>query len=473
MTSHKITRTFPSVCIPSSNGGLPVEVCLVAQLAPGAGNHLYAGVVARQQAHENFVDQLDEPSTKLHGSDFAKGDLSALYSFAVGPNGHPFHQHAGQRLFTAISGSSGAQLRFSSASNEQLEHDPQAFIDALQLINIPADSLFTVRFGGETWHQFVPLKPAAGHPAFFALSCHINELGGIHDEAERAQIIANQATIPSLTRLLPQNVLDLLASSPPDAASANTVELTLTVASDSLQHAWCKQVRQGLGLLFGRLGRWRTADGFLRTSGPRPKAQFLPQLPAGSLLAQQFQGQPLHHEDTFSIRLKRSQLPGGDAPALLAALLHSFMRQPPRTVTQLMRLRNTLVRPWGLRTSDLGCPVSSLLSDDKSRLFAGQFPVLEQAITPQHAQVVLGADDKHLRFRSCVGVEIIDQHTVQFTLGTRVQCKNRFGQLYMTLIHGVHLGYVVPAMLERAVAQLLPSPADATLPAPAPLGATH
>jgi hypothetical protein len=66
----------------------------------------------------------------------------------VGPKGHPFHRHAGHRIFTAVSGSGGAQLRFSSASEQQIQEDPHNFMRALRFVNIPPDCLFTVRFGG-------------------------------------------------------------------------------------------------------------------------------------------------------------------------------------------------------------------------------------------------------------------------------------------------------------------------------------
>src|SRR6185437_7509689 len=107
-------RTFPSVRIDSLSGGLPIEVTLIAQLGPGAGDGLFATACARQQAHASFVDALDEPSARLGEMNLAKGDATSLYSFAVGAKGHPFHRHAGHRLFTAVSGSGGAQLRFSS-----------------------------------------------------------------------------------------------------------------------------------------------------------------------------------------------------------------------------------------------------------------------------------------------------------------------------------------------------------------------
>ncbi len=188
-TLTRVTQTFPSASLASFSGGLPVEVALIAQLGPGSGNHLFASVAARQQAHREFIDELDEPSARLGATDFPNGDPSALYSFVVGPKGHPFHRHAGHRIFTAISGSGGAQLRFSSASQTQIDENPHNFVKALQHINIPPDCLFTVRFGGETWHQFAPLQANSPHPVFFALSCHTNELGGALPEILRQQVM--------------------------------------------------------------------------------------------------------------------------------------------------------------------------------------------------------------------------------------------------------------------------------------------
>ncbi|WWW36894.1 hypothetical protein V8017_09145 [Stenotrophomonas rhizophila] len=53
-------------------------------------------------------------------------------------------------MFTAIAGSGGAQLRFSTVSDAQLQQDPAAFVRALRCIDVPPDCLFTVRFGSGT-----------------------------------------------------------------------------------------------------------------------------------------------------------------------------------------------------------------------------------------------------------------------------------------------------------------------------------
>ena len=437
----QVVETFPSVRIPSESGGLPVEVSLIAQLGHGAGNHLFASVAARQRRHTAFVDELDEPSARLGGANFPKGDPSSLYSFVVGPRGHPFHRHAGHRIFTAVSGSGGAQLRFSSASPRQIAEDPHSFVRALRFVNIPPDCLFTVRFGGETWHQFYPL------------SQNSNELGGDLPEELRQKVLANHADIPSLTELLPAPVAALLAAKDFQAQAVPTTALSLDAPEGTFHRVVCNRVRSGAGFVRGAWGNWKDAGGFLSYAGPERPVREMKGTPEGSLLRRHLSEFHLHHEDTFILGLEGVSLKNARASQLLASLLEGFLLNAPSGVSRLMAVRNVLVKPLGLRTSPLGCPVSSLLSPKADNLFAGQYPVLDQEVNPAdtRAQVILGANDKHLSFRSCVGVEILSETRADITLGTRVHCKNGFGRFYMAVIDRVHRGYISPAMLRRAV----------------------
>ncbi|MFL6657579.1 MAG: DUF2867 domain-containing protein [Massilia sp.] len=455
-TMTQVVSTFPSARIESQSGGVAVEVSLIAQLMHGSGNHLFASVSNRQQQHQDFVDELDEPSAKLGGTNFDKGDPTSLYSFVVGPKGHPFHRHAGHRIFTAVSGSGGAQLRFSSASMAQITEDPHSFVRALQCINIPPDCMFTVRFGGETWHQFAPLTKNSRHPVFFALSCHTNELGGDLSDELKEQVLANAATIPSLTTVLPQHVADLLEIALRQS-QVHTVDLSLEAPPGSLQRLMCGNARSSVGTVLGAWGRWRKPQGYVSSQAHRSDVVELEATPAGSLLLDQFKDVRFHHDDTFSLTMEMGSFKQSNASTLLAAVLEGFLNSPPTGVARMMAFRNFLVCPIGLRTSPLGCPVSSLLSPDRSNLFAGRFPVLAQETNAQQtrAQVVLGANDKHLVFRSCVGVTLLPHGRVQFTLGTRVRCKNLFGRFYMAAIDRVHRTYVTPVMLSRAVEHVM------------------
>lgn len=449
----QVVHTFPSVHIPSCSGGLSVEVSLIAQLGHGAGNHLFSDVSLRQKHHHEFSDELDEPSAKIGGTDYNKDDYTALYTFVVGPNGHPFHRHAGHRIFTAVSGSGGAQLRFSSASQQQILDDPHNFIKALHFVNIPPDCLFTVRFGGETWHQFYPLSKNSLHPVLFALSCHTNELGGDLSDDLKKQVIANAATIPSLTELLPQNVLDLLQSDDFQEQMVLTTTLSLDAPAGTLHRKVCDTFRGSMGLVRGAWGKWFHMPGFKSQAAIVRDVEALRTLPENSILRTQMQGKSIDHIDMFRVVVRGKNLRGIGASALLAYILEGFLRDAPKNVSRLMAFRNVMVAPFGLRTSPLACPVSSLLSDRAGPLFAGQYPVIDQAVDANDtvAQIVLGADDKHLQFRSSVGVKMIDDITAEISLGNIIHYKNNFGKFYMAMIDLVHRHYIAPTMLRRAI----------------------
>jgi Protein of unknown function (DUF2867) len=187
--------------------------------------------------------------------------------------------------------------------------------------------------------------------------------------------------------------------------------------------------------------------------------QTLPQAPQGSLLNEQLNDITFGHSDYFFCDIR---LPAAlSAQQLLALTLDAFVNHPPRGVGRLMRFRNALVKPLGLRTATLGCPVSSLLGKADSDLFDNRYPVLAQRHTAHAAQVILGANDKHLKFRSCVGVlrtaSLVENGFARWrvSLGTRVHYNNWFGRFYMAAIDAVHRRYVAPTMLRFAVAGLL------------------
>jgi len=460
MSPHaRAVATFPSTSLPSRSGGLPVDVTLIAQMGHGSGDPLVAGAAARQRAHAHFVDALDEPSAKLAGADFENGDPTSLYSFTVEAKGHPFHRHAGHRVFTAISGSGGVQLRFADATPAQLAEDPMSFLRSLRYIDIPPDCLFTVRFGGGTWHQFAALRPRAGHPALFALSCHTNELGGDLPAEVQQRIRANEATIPALTERLPSAVQCLLDDGALEHVDVPTTALSLDAPAGSLQSLLCRGARGFVGRLRGGWARLRRAGGFAAERGGSHAVMLMGEPPADSLLCEQLPQQ--QHQDTFVLGLDDPRLHGQGATALLSSLLEGFIANPPAGVAHLMALRNALVRPLGLRTSPLGCPVSSLLGTSSGPRFMQRYPVIDQRIDADDtfAQVILGADDKHLRFRSCVAVRISGPGRVELSLGTRVQCTNLFGHLYMAVVDHFHRSYTSPTMLRAAAEHAFTRPA--------------
>ncbi|WP_395790322.1 DUF2867 domain-containing protein [Aquimonas sp.] len=449
------SKGFPSVSLRNGADAAPIEVTLIAQLGPGAGDALIAQTAARQRAHPGFVDALEEPSARLGGMHLAHGDASSLYSFMVGVSGHPFHRHAGNRIFTAVAGSSGALLRFAHVDDAEMAADPQAFVRSLKHVRVPADSLFTVRFCGGTWHQFLPLDASGQHSALFALSCHTDELGGELSHAQRTQVLANAADIPSLTECVPSPVQALL-----DAGAQPAAEYRLSLCSPP--HARAQQL---CGALRGAVGRLRSQAQTLRVHlgwVERRRTHLQPRrehsIPDASLLHSALDG-PSGSVGSVYLDLDPAWLDASkpSAAALLAQLLEGFVENPPRGVGLLMGLRNRLVRPLGLRTSSLGCPVSSLLSESCPQRYCGRFPVLDQRTdaSARTAEVLLGADDRHLSFRASASVELRCDGRTRFRLATRVQTRNLFGRLYMALIRRTHETYVGPALLVHAVEHLL------------------
>ncbi|NRB81189.1 MAG: DUF2867 domain-containing protein [Saccharospirillaceae bacterium] len=449
----RVIDTFPSVHITSDSKMLPIEVSLIAQLGHGAGNHLYESIALRQKCHIDFVDELEEPSAKLAGTNYLLGDTTSLYSFIVGPTGHPFHKHAGHRIFTAVSGSGGAQLRFSTATAEDIKLNPLKFIDKLHFINIPPDCLFTVRFGGDTWHQFWPLSKNTRHPVFFALSCHTDELGGNLSEEMKDKIIANKADIPSLTEVLPAEIAEHMQSSAYQEQMVKTTTLALDAAAGTFHRKVCDTFRGTVGVFRGIWGGWYKSSGYVSQTNATKMVKAFKTLPANSLLLEHLSNEFVNHEDTFSITVNANHFEGANPGQLLEIMLKGFLNNSPKGVSKLMMLRNVIVKPFGLRTSPLGCPVSSLLSEDTTNLYANKYPVLNQRSNEAGTitQVILGANDKHLKFRSCIRVEVINDSHIMFSLDNRVHCKNLFGRFYMTVIDLVHRHYIAPVMLRRSV----------------------
>lgn len=108
--------------------------------------------------------------------------------------------------------------------------------------------------------------------------------------------------------------------------------------------------------------------------------------------------------------------------------------------------------------------MSSLLATASPDRFATRFPVHAQAVSPDGhlAQVILGADDKHLVFRACVRVRLLDDGGVEFCLSNRVACTNWFGRVYMAAIAAAHRKVIGPAMLAHAVEHAMRSSASAS-----------
>ncbi|GAA4384645.1 DUF2867 domain-containing protein [Hymenobacter koreensis] len=163
-------------------------------------------------------------------------------------------------------------------------------------------------------------------------------------------------------------------------------------------------------------------------------------LPAGSQLPLAFSGADF--TDAYSIELPP------DAPTDASTLTHALLGQAPGWVRQLMRLRDTLVRPLGLYTFPGGQQPPAVLAVLEPGMRFGPFRVFD--VRP--GEVLLGENDKHLDFRVSVFVQPGAAGT-EAVVSTAVRYNNRFGRLYFALVRPFHQ-LVVPAMLRHGRRQL-------------------
>ena len=112
-----------------------------------------------------------------------------------------------------------------------------------------------------------------------------------------------------------------------------------------------------------------------------------------------------------------------------------MMGRSPRWIDALLRLRNVLVTPFGLKKSGKG--------ETPPRETIGLFPVL----TETSDRLVAGFNDRHLDFRVVVDVAACGPGQ-QVTATTLVKTHNRLGRAYLAIILPFHR-LIVPAMLRQ------------------------
>jgi hypothetical protein len=122
----------------------------------------------------------------------------------------------------------------------------------------------------------------------------------------------------------------------------------------------------------------------------------------------------------------------GAREACVRMVLHA-----PRWIDALLRLRNILVAPFGLKTSGEGAPAPGGL--------IGLFPVVSEA--PE--RLVAGFNDQHLDFRIVVDVNSVPAGR-QVTATTLVRTHNFLGRAYLALIMPFHK-LVVRSMMRQIV----------------------
>ena len=136
-----------------------------------------------------------------------------------------------------------------------------------------------------------------------------------------------------------------------------------------------------------------------------------------------------HWSDTFVL-----DVPHGGLDAERAARL--ALGRIPGWARLLMRLRNLLVAPFGLKAAP-----DETLAPEAS---IGMFPLMEKT----EQRVVLGLDDRHLDFRIVITVDPVAGAPQQVSATTMVRINNGFGRAYLAAVMPFHK-LIVPVTLRQ------------------------
>ncbi len=159
-------------------------------------------------------------------------------------------------------------------------------------------------------------------------------------------------------------------------------------------------------------------------------------LPAASLIAHVFRR--VDYADAY-----RCQLPRGQHDDIDTLTRDLFVATPPVWLRTLLRARDQLVRPFGIKT--LGATNSHTL---RARLEPGSSLGFFKVFQCSSDEIILGEDDRHLDYR--VSVLRTGEHETQWlTVSTVVRFHNWLGRLYFLPVRPIH-HRLVPWMLGNA-----------------------
>ncbi len=123
----------------------------------------------------------------------------------------------------------------------------------------------------------------------------------------------------------------------------------------------------------------------------------------------------------------------------LAEISRLVFAKVPKWIEFLMRLRNSLVKVFGLKTEK----PADFHENFKVGGYVGFFKIF--SIEPN--EIIMGADDKHLNFR--VSIYNSGEATFNIKVTTLVEYNNSFGRWYMAIVKPFH-HIVVKVMVKQA-----------------------
>lgn len=124
-------------------------------------------------------------------------------------------------------------------------------------------------------------------------------------------------------------------------------------------------------------------------------------------------------------------------------IYRAITHQTPGWVESLMRLRNRVVQPFGLKN------LGTLATVPPGEAVPGKRMGLFEVVSSNPHELVLQDDDKHLRVQLSVFKQAYDATHDKLTLSTVVHIHNTLGRVYMAFVGPAHK-LIAPAVLRRA-----------------------
>ena len=140
--------------------------------------------------------------------------------------------------------------------------------------------------------------------------------------------------------------------------------------------------------------------------------------------------------DAYESLIPRSNLSAAEIYAAVA-------RQTPGWIDGLMRLRNRIVQPLGLKN------LGNLSGVRSNTAVPGQRMGLFEVVSVSPDELVLQDDDKHLLVQLSVLKEAHDDVRDKITISTVVHIHNTLGRIYMAFVGPAHK-IIAPAVARRA-----------------------
>jgi Protein of unknown function (DUF2867) len=155
-------------------------------------------------------------------------------------------------------------------------------------------------------------------------------------------------------------------------------------------------------------------------------------MPSGASIAHLYPGSNL--ADAYAVNLPHQQA----CQMTMDNLARHVLGSQPGWAQSLMRLRDTIVKPLGIKTA------TQLASSEGGRI--GIFRIY--AVTDD--EIIVGEDDSHLDFRLSLLRDRQAGPHGNITLASVVHCHNKVGRAYIALIKPFHK-LIVQRSLARAV----------------------